>query len=137
MRKDMATSIYDYVGEYTIRVGSGNSVGFQFQIGDKIYIGTGEQQHAPEVKGTTVGLSVYRGSAKSFPPPADTPAIFSLEAGNLVWIGLDPANDLEYQIQFTLIELTSGGTIFKYLYGAVLQTDPDVVGVWGADDQIP
>lgn len=133
----MSTSIYSYVGEFTIRVGSSNKVGFQFAVGDKIFIGTGNH-HAPVVQDESrVGLSVYQGETMVFPPPADTPAMFTIEAGNLVWRGTDPINDVPYMIQFTLIELAGDWGLFRSLYGAVLKTDPDVVAVWGADDQVP
>lgn len=132
----MSTSIYSYVGEFTIRVGSSNKFGHQFQVGDKIYIGTGGH-HAPVVQGDLVGLAVFQGETMVFPPSASETALFSLEGSNLVWRGIDPENDVPYMIQFTLIDLQGAWGNFRSLYGAVLKTDPDVVAVWGADDQVP
>lgn len=132
----MSNDINSFVGQYTIRVGSSNKVGYQFQVGDKIFIGTGSH-HAPVIQGETVGLSVFQGERMVFPPPKDEPAMFTFEAGNLVWRGTDPESDVPYMIQFSLIELLGDWGLFRSLYGAVLKTDPDVVAVWGADDQVP
>lgn len=137
----MAFTIPDYIGQYTIRVGSLNEIGVQFEVGDKFYIGT-DTHHDPPPQGDKVGVSIYApdGVTRKFPPPEDPGyAYFEMIAGNLVWRGVDPSNHIEYQVQFTLVELPADmpAVTFRTIYGAVLMVDPDVVGVWGADDRIP
>lgn len=134
--------IEDFVGVYTIRVGSENNIGVQPAFGDKVYIGTGTHDDPPKT-GDKVGLSLYSTEGvRKFPPPEDPqPAYFHLsDASNLVWIGQDADKTL-YQIQLTLIELPDDvpqlTETYRTIYGAVLLVDPDVIGVWGADDQIP
>ncbi len=136
----MAFTINDYVGSYTIRVGSLNDIGLQFQVGDKFYIGTGTHDDPPPA-GDKVGVAIFNpdGVTRKFPAPGEAnPAYFEMVSGNLVWRGFDRVNQVEYQVQFTLVELPAElGATFRTIYGAVLMVDPDVVGVWGADDRIP
>lgn len=133
--------IEDFVGTYTIRAGSANEIGVQPTYGDKVYIGTGTHFDPPR-QGDKVGLSVFSPEGeRKFPDPADpSPAYFYLtDASNLLWVGHDTHHEL-YQIQLTLIELPENQQLqatYRTIYGAVLKVDPDVIGVWGADDQIP
>lgn len=130
-------SIQQYVGEYKIRVGSLNVVGPVFEAGDKFFVGTGTHNDPPP-QGNLVGVSIYSpdGMTQKFPEPGAPDANFEMDSGNLVY--QLPEKDPEYQIQFTLIEVPQrSGATFRTIYGAVVMLDPDVVGVWGADDQIP
>lgn len=135
----MLINIYNYAGTYTVRVGSSQSdLPISLQVGDTINIGTGAKKDAPVVDGNRVGLSIYRQDQRVFPPPGSEPVYFNFDQNNLVWIGPD-INGNSYMIQWSLIILPQAepGSYFYALYGTVVQRDPDVVGVWGADDQRP
>jgi hypothetical protein len=135
----MAYDIHQYVGEYKIRVGSLNVVGPVFEIDDKFFVGTGTHNDPPP-QGDKVGVSIYSpdGMTQKFPAPGDPDAWFEMVSGNLVYFITDRTTLDVYQIQFTLVEVPEPSmTTFRTIYGAVIMLDPDVVGVWGADDQIP
>lgn len=128
-------SINDYVGAYTVTQGSGSGAGgFAMQDGDRIYVGV-PAKNASGVSGDTVGMTVWRNEVQVFPMIEDiaastTNALMTFSGdSNVYWngeLGGEP-----YWIQFTLVVIGD----WKVLYGAVIQTDPEVVGAWGADDR--
>jgi len=131
MNEQPGNSIQSFVGEFTIRNGSG--VGNVIQSGDTLYIGTGSHL-APPIDGNRVGVSIFADDGNRRFPSQEEPAYFTFRGGRLEYES-PTVDNVRMTIVLSLYQTRrDDGTTYRAPYGLVVIGDPDQVGAWGADD---
>lgn len=131
MAEQIGTNIHSFVGEFTIRNGSG--VAGVIETGDTLYIGTGTH-NAPRVDGNRVGLSVFDTDGTQRFPLDEGTAHFVFQGDRLEHKFSDRSG-LTVTVVLSLYEAQrQDGLLYRAPYGLVVAGDPDQVGAWGADD---
>ncbi|MCG8459480.1 MAG: hypothetical protein MI919_24645 [Holophagales bacterium] len=136
----MAIEIQDFVGQYTIRYGSGNFD--QIQVGYELYIGTGLHDDM-QSDGIRVGVSIVDPSTGTRVLPVGNNTAFAyLVDGTLngsTFFDADPSSGEGPQLLTYQVSLLQLRTRYNQLVKApsimVMSDDPRNAGVWGADDQ--
>jgi len=135
------TTIVDFVGEYTIKTGSG--AGPVIEASQRLYIGTGEHDDPPPHDGK-VGVSIYdaEGDQRVFPADPGAVALFAFQDENCSlafegsWRdGSGRDRPLFAQISLARRPQKDEERPYRATYAVVLVLDPDQTGTWGADDQ--
>jgi len=131
MPDQIGITIHSFVGQYTIRNGSG--VGNIIETGDTLYIGTGIHR-APPVSGNRVGVSIFAPDGSQRFPLGDEPAYFTFLGQKLKHKTTSDVGLTMTVVVSLYQEKRQDDSLYRAPYGLVLLGDPDQVGAWGADD---
>lgn len=137
-------TIADFCGSFRVRQGSVTPEPRSqrlVEVDSWVYIGTGEHNDPPPevVDGVpVVGVAFcYRDGTPNFPAEGAPPARFVFEQGCLHFRTEYESQPLCFQLSLYVDERGASGHVYRAPYGVLVWTDPDQVGVFGADDGSP